>query len=236
VNDVKQVGGVWLPIQEEHMSKWMVDRMRAHPEEIVNGRATYQYHKLVAALKWVKNFRTAIDVGAHCGLWSMHLATRFAALHAFEPVALHRKCFELNVEKSEDRAVVLYDCGLGEEEKDVAFHLTPGSSGDSWVEDKPGDVPIRRLDSYEIADVDFIKLDCEGYELFALRGGEETLVRCRPCVIVEQKPGRAQKYGLAQTEAVGYLQGLGAVLRREIGGDYILSWDKVEPEHEETDV
>ena len=81
------------------------------------------------------------------------------------------------------------------------------------------------LDSFDLQDVDFIKLDCEGYELFALRGAEETLKRCRPCVIVEQKPNRAQRFGLPQTGAVDYLQSLGAKLRAKMAGDYILSFD-----------
>ena len=39
-----------------------------------------------------------------------------------------------------------------------------------------------------------------------------------------QKPGKARKFGLGDTEAVDFLIGLGATLRDEIGGDYILSW------------
>jgi hypothetical protein len=53
------------------------------------------------------------------------------------------------------------------------------------------------------------------------------LKRCKPCVMVEQKPGRAEKFGLARTEAVTYLQSLGAVLRKEMSGDYLLTWDDV---------
>jgi FkbM family methyltransferase len=176
-------------------------------------------------------WRTAIDVGAHCGLWSMHLAKRFVILHAFEPVAAHRACWEANmaVEKEAGRIrgeAVLHACALGEQKGFVRIETAPTSSGDSWV-DGAGDIPLERLDDLLALDtVDFIKLDCEGYELFALRGGEALLKRCRPCVIVEQKPGRAEKFGLPRTGAVDYLQGLGAKLRREMSGDFVLSWDQ----------
>ena len=88
-----------------------------------------------------------------------------------------------------------------------------------------GDIPMRRLDDFNFQDVDFLKIDCEGYELFVLRGATELLKRCRPCIIVEQKPGNAQKFGLQETEAVPYLQSLGAVLRAVKSGDFVMSWD-----------
>lgn len=213
---MQKTGGVWLPAGEVHLVDWMRKR-----NQVVDGKLTYQYHKLEAALGWVTHWRTAVDVGAHCGLWSLHLAKRFEQLHAMEPVAAHRECWHANMEGLGGR---LYPCALGETEGSVSMESAPSSSGDTRVSG-PGDIPLRRLDSYELHDVDFIKLDCEGYELFALRGGEETLKRCRPCVIVEQKPGRGQRFGLPETGAVAYLQSLGATFRKEIGGDFILSWD-----------
>lgn len=223
---MKNYRGLWLPDGETHLTAWMDAR-----GEIVDGKPAYQHHKLQAALGFVKQFRVAVDVGAHCGLWSMHLVKRFGITHAFEPVAEHRACFVKNVghvdlvgEYSGDVPGVLYPYALGEAGGTVAIRTAADSSGDSWV-DGEGDIPLKRLDSFDLGDVDFIKLDCEGYELFALRGGEETLKRCRPCVIVEQKPGRAQKFGLGETDAVAYLQGLGAKLRKVMSGDYILSWD-----------
>jgi FkbM family methyltransferase len=218
IEPIKEVGGVWLPAGEAHLVEWM-----RNVNCRVDGKLTYQYSKLLAALSQVRNWRTAVDVGAHCGLWSMHLVKRFAMVHAFEPVAVHRLCFTRNVPGNAPH--ILYPCALGEKEGMVAIHTAPTSSGDSWVSGK-GDIPLRRLDDFDLDDVDFIKLDCEGYELFALRGGEKMLKRCRPCVIVEQKPGRAQKFGLAETGAVDYLMALGAKLRAETSGDYILSWDE----------
>lgn len=227
--ELKQVGGIWLPATETHMDGWMVTR-----NEKVDGKLTYQYHKLQAAMQHVKNFGAAIDVGAHCGLWSMHLAKLFKNVYSFEPMPLHRKCFDLNVMATlrHEESVALYPLALGDETKLVRFYSTPGSTGDTYVDDK-GDVEVEMvcLDGFfqhgewdAALQIDFMKLDCEGYELFALRGGEEMLKRCKPCIVVEQKPNKAPKYGLGTTDAVAYLKGLGAVLRKEIGGDYIMSW------------
>lgn len=213
--------GIWLPAGELHLTQWMDE-----VNHLVDGKPTYQYSKLEAALGWVRNWRVAVDVGAHCGLWSMHLVKRFSEVHAFEPVQAHRECLMRNIRGADgtDAKLRLHACALGERTGSVSIHTAASSSGDSWVSGD-GPIPMKTLDHYALGNVDFIKLDCEGYELFALRGAEETLRHCRPCVIVEQKPGRARKFGLPEAGAVVYLQGLGAKLRKVISGDYIMSWD-----------
>lgn len=220
--DIKKVGGVWLPQHERHMTEWM-----AKKNVTVDGALTYQYHKLQAAMEYVKNFRVAVDIGAHCGLWSMHLVKRFEYVHAFEPIKVHRQCFGLNVKPGNH---TIYPCALGEEAGTVAIATTNGSSGDTKVVPGGGEYTLKRLDDVLDAGcvdhdkVDFVKVDCEGYEYFALKGGEELLTRCKPCVIVEQKPGYARRYGLTEKGAVAFLESLGATMRKEIGGDFILSW------------
>lgn len=213
---MKQHQGVWLPDGETHLTDWMTKA-----GEIVDGRGTYQIKKLRAALAHVKQFRTALDVGAHCGLWSMQLVKRFEIVHAFEPVAEHRLCFAANLDGN---FAELHPCALGEKDGMISIHTADTSSGDSWV-DGAGDIPMKRLDDFELQDVDFIKIDTEGHELFVLRGGEETIRRCKPCLIVEQKPGHGKHFGIGDTDAIPLLQSWGAKVREVLSGDYILSWD-----------
>lgn len=205
--------GVYLPDGEKHLVDWM-----SRAGEIVDGKGSYQIKKFRAAMDHCERFRVAVDIGGHVGTWSMQLAKQFTYVHAFEPLLAHRQCFHMNVESPNVR---MYAFALGERDGCVNIRSTPTSSGDSWI-DGHGDIPMRRLDEFAIHDVDFIKLDCEGYELFALRGGEETIKRDRPTICVEQKPGRAQKYGLPETGAVTYLESLGYELAEVLSGDYIL--------------
>lgn len=220
---MKEVAGIWLPDHERHLIPFLEDQSKW-----IDGRGSYQRHKLGAAMAEVTGFGRALDIGAHVGLWSMALAERFEAVVAFEPIQLHRRCWMRNVPPV--AALHLLPYLLGEESRvERPLHVTRGSSGDTRVELDCGGGPAAlemRYDALDGADgeVDLVKLDCEGYELFALRGMEAMLRRERPCVIVEQKPGRAQRYGLGEIEAVGYLESLGARLRREISGDFILSW------------
>lgn len=216
-----------MPDGETHLTGWM-----SKSGEMVDGKGTYQIKKLRKALEYCTNYRTAADVGAHVGLWSMQLMKRFAQVHAFEPVPLHYHCLLQNLTDNDfddpggKHSVRTHQFALGEKEQRVRIRTAPTSTGDSWV-DSVGhmhDIKMRTLDSFDLQDVDFIKIDCEGYEKFVLMGGEETIKRCRPCIIVEQKPGHAQRFGLGERDAVAYLLSLGAVMRAEMSGDFILSF------------
>ncbi len=190
---------------------------------IVDGRLTYQYSKYENAIKWTKNRLHAVDVGAHIGMWAYWLARDFLNVDAFEPVPEHRECFHKNVTADH---VHLHYCALGALPGKVFLkNFTPDASGDTGISADDG-IPadMRRLDDFGMNDVSFIKIDCEGYELHVLKGAEDTLRRCKPCVIVEQKP-RVDRYGLTPKDGVMYLESLGAKLRAALAGDYILSWD-----------
>jgi hypothetical protein len=108
----------------------------------------------------------------------------------------------------------------------LAFN--PDSTGDTHVDDEHGDVVAMMvpLDSFLFEHVSFVKIDCEGYEVNVIDGARETLLKCRPCVIVEQKPHvMSRNYGKAQADAVALLRSLGARQREVISGDYIMAWD-----------
>jgi FkbM family methyltransferase len=57
------------------------------------------------------------------------------------------------------------------------------------------EVPARTIDSYNFQEVDAIKIDVEGSELFVIEGSRETIDRCRPSVQVEIVPKQCQQYG-----------------------------------------
>jgi hypothetical protein len=79
------------------------------------------------------------------------------------------------------------------------------------------------LDSLALDEVDFMKLDTEGYEENILRGAVETIKRCRPVIIVEQKRDMAEaRFGLRPRGAVTFLESLGYKLVKEMSGDYIM--------------
>lgn len=213
---MKQVRGFWLPANEEHL----VPFLESGP--MFAGGPTYQAHKWQKALTLFDGRRHFVDVGAHCGLWSRPLASLFAKVTAFEPLQAHRDCFVRNVALPH---VTLHPFALGDKPNVASMRSVADSTGDSSIAaDGDMEVEVRTLDIFALTDVDFIKIDCEGYEAFVIRGGEETIRRDRPCVIVEQKRQHASKYGEEPLAAVKLLQGWGAKVAFEIAGDYCLTW------------
>jgi FkbM family methyltransferase len=208
--------GWFWPDREHHMNAWV-----ANPKNrmIINGRPAYQGKKQTALIDLCANFRTAIDVGSHIGMWTYNLAVAFDVVRCFEPMAEHRSCFARNVEAEN---VILYPLALGDRSAMVGMKTNETSTGDTYVQGD-GDTQMEMLDSFEFQGVDCIKIDAEGFEENILRGGVETIKRCRPVICVEQKRDMACKFGLEPLGAVRFLESLGYVVVREIGGDYLLS-------------
>ena len=210
---MKEFGGWWFPDHEVHLIDWL-----KKAGQKIDGRLAYQHKKWEAAISNCNSFRTAIDCGCHIGTWSFYLAKRFETVQAFEPVAEHRACFERNVTA---KNVTLHPIALGATRDSVAMRVTPRSSGDSWVSGA-GEVAMEPLDAFGFADVSLMKLDTEGFEENVLRGGIETIRRCRPVVCVEQKREMSLKFGLKKLGAVDLLQREGYRVAQELSGDFIM--------------
>jgi FkbM family methyltransferase len=211
---VKLAGGWWFTDEEAHFPAWIENK-----NQLIDGRLAYQGHKLMPSLEYCRQFRTAVDVGGHVGTFSFYLAKRFERVHSFEPVARFRECFVRNVEA---KNVELHPLALGAAPAMVGMHIVPEDTGGTYVSGV-GDVQMVTLDSLGLEDVDYLKIDCEGAEEAVILGGMETIKRCRPVCMVEQKQKiMGRNYGTAGTPAVDRLVELGARVVREISGDFIL--------------
>jgi hypothetical protein len=80
------------------------------------------------------------------------------------------------------------------------------------------------MDSLGLDDIDFIKIDTEGYEEAVLQGAEHTVLRDRPTIIVEQKRDMAKaRFGFRPLGAVELLKSWGYRVVDEISGDFIMT-------------
>jgi FkbM family methyltransferase len=204
-----------LPASDRHFSKYLSTAPK------IEGRRMYQAQHIQQSVQFCTARRTALDVGGHVGFWSYYLATAFAKVHAFEPNELFAQCFERNVRA---KKVTLHRVALGETERKIALEVDPENTGATHVRPgAEGEIPMRRLDSFGFDEVDFIKIDVEGFELQVLEGARDTLARCRPVVIVEQKEF-ASRYGTGQYAAAELLQALGAVVLAQVVKDLVFGW------------
>ncbi len=235
----KLVGGIWMPATETHMIEVMTGKGRFE----VEGKLTYQYRKLRAALDRLPldRRRRAIDIGGHVGLWSMWLVRHFKRLEAFEPIPLHADLFEQNVNMDlHGVRCTLNRMAVGATSGIVRMQVPDETTGNSHVAingqhpgtrlvEHPdrmheyGEIEMRSLDSFEFTEVDFIKIDVEGFEKAVVLGAEQTIRACRPLMVVEQK-GNDSVYGDKPEAAVKLLQKWGMKPLQVMSGDWILDW------------
>jgi hypothetical protein len=76
--------------------------------------------------------------------------------------------------------------GLGDTESTAKFAQPLNQK----LQRAPGDIKIKTLDSYELTDVDFIKIDVDGYEDLLLQGSQETLAINNPVINIEMKSSK----------------------------------------------
>jgi FkbM family methyltransferase len=186
--------------------------------------AEYQVDVRLRSIELCNTKNVALDVGANVGLWSRDLVKSFNHVIAFEPVAIFRECLETNVkgDNFEVRPIA-----LGDQDTTGNMIITEDNSGHSHLDPNTmgtGDVQVVRLDKLNFNEVNYIKVDCEGYEFRVLQGAEETIKRCKPIVVIEQKSHDAYSKQYGQFAAVGLLESWGMVKLDQVRDDWIMGW------------
>jgi FkbM family methyltransferase len=152
---------------------------------------TYQQEALDTAFKYVKKFDVAIDAGANIGLQSVRLAQKFNHVHSFEPTSVNYDCLINNAKNFSN--IQVYKTGLGEREESAiiklpteskncgAFSIVDFNNNEDSVFTE--NIEILPLDKFQLSP-DFIKIDTQGFELFILKGAENTL-KNKPVLLLE---------------------------------------------------
>ncbi|HEV2692300.1 MAG TPA: FkbM family methyltransferase [Verrucomicrobiae bacterium] len=146
--------------------------------------------------------KTTLDIGANDGTYSMYLCRFAAQLVCFEPLpwlgdSMKKKfCDTQNVR--------IESCALGSKNETATIRIpvTKGRrydtrsslagnfdgqliNGEKVLEVKDLSVAVKTLDGFQLNNVGFIKMDVEGFELEAIKGGRETILRNRPTMFIE---------------------------------------------------
>ena len=171
----------------------------------------------------VRPGQQVLDIGANWGLFTARLGKLVGPtghVEAFEPLPVHAAT--LHAVAARLPAVDVHMTALSDHEgqADLVIPVQDGEPMtalahlDAPAPAAPGErrvpVPVRTLDAVLGDDhppVDLVKCDVEGHELEVLRGGERTLRRGRPALVLEIEERHRPQGGVA--EVFDYLRGLG---------------------------
>jgi FkbM family methyltransferase len=148
---------------------------------------------------------TALDIGANVGFWTVALGKRLrdlrGMLFAFEPVPANFARLEENVDLNDlGSTVCCMQAALGEEEGSLELavdHRNGAVTGNAVVVRGGVGNYMKATDQAQVARLDrvaeelnvtrcrFMKIDIEGAEAMAFRGGMNFLRSCRPIIFGE---------------------------------------------------
>ena len=158
-----------------------------------------------ASLKYVSSYRNALDIGSNIGQWTRPLSKLFDTVICFEPNPNFRECFDKNITESN---VVLHPYALSSHQHTAQQGKTDTHLNDKIGDTEPrdGDIECRSLDSFKFTDIDYVKIDVDGFEVPLLEGAKQTLTVNAPVINIEMK---RRKRPLTTRRATKILNDLG---------------------------
>lgn len=238
---------------------WFQHRLGRRGAEDMLGPA-YEDSIARVAERVIRRGDVVVDGGCNRGLHTMrfaHLAGPSGLVLAVDPVeevlAANRRWFENTGGRGGVRWVA---AGLSHSDGAARFHVARDDAARSSLhyrhegldyEDRT--VPLATLDTLLPTErIAFLKLDTEGAEFDALRGGQAVLARSRcPLVFENGRAWAAHVFGYDREAFFGFFAGLGHVLHDGFGhpfcpedwqdedaGWYFWSWPEDWPRQDET--
>jgi FkbM family methyltransferase len=141
-------------------------------------------------IDWCKQFcnkdKNILDIGAHSGTYTISLAEYCNKVYAFEPqkMTFYSLCGSVALSNIKNANCLNYGLGTAEQVGIQKLNIVSLDGGGSTlhIDNQTSilyteDVEIRTLDSFNIDNISFIKMDVENNELQVLLASEDTLRR-----------------------------------------------------------
>tara|TARA_B110000208_G_scaffold191711_2_gene259723 strand:- start:3347 stop:4123 length:777 start_codon:yes stop_codon:yes gene_type:complete len=151
---------------------------------------------------WMHNYfkkysdknKICLDIGANIGTHSIILSNYFLKVYSFEPQIDNYNILLKNIKINNCKNIISFNKGLSNKEANLKMKCFDknkknniGAIGISKDIDKGCEsIKTITLDSLNINNINFIKIDIEGHEYQAFLGGLKTLKKNKPTIIFEE--------------------------------------------------
>ncbi len=200
--------GMVLPILQGRLrgTKWIVGA-----GEHGYWLGSYELNKRLAFERLVEPGSVVYDIGANVGYFSL-LASVLAGpkgqVTAFEPLPRNIRYLMRHVQINHLENVRVIEAAVSDHDGDAAFNLGPSSAMGHLASE--GELKVRMvsldvlLAEGQLDPPDVIKLDVEGAEYAALRGGQSLLEAHRPLLFLDTHDRKAHHFTVALLSELGY--------------------------------
>lgn len=213
---IKTDKDIYVLVDDTHLSRWVAE----------HGRLDIAVPQIAGYAHLIPGGGTVVDAGAAIGDHTLTYAQKVhmtGHVFAFEPHPLAFECLKRNMASFPN--VHCEKKALSNQLGDGGLSLE-ANAGASFIDGlaeahKNAKIEFTLLDSYasKFGRLDFIHLDCEGYEFYALSGAREVIIKFRPAIVLEVNHHCLARYGLGESD-----------LRRMIESlNY--DWSETHPDH-----
>jgi len=134
-------------------------------------------------LKYLTGTKAVVTAGGNQGLYTRLYSNIFDFVYSFEPDAKNFHYLVLNNQKDN---VFKFNCALGDKPESVMMHRPHDTNtGMHYIVPKKGVIPQITLDSFHFEELNLLQLDVENYELRALVGAQQTIIKHKPVIALE---------------------------------------------------
>ena len=200
--ELKNGRTVGLIETDSHICHWIIQE----------GRLDHDRNVLPLLDPYIHKGFTVVDVGSFVGDHTEYYAERVGrtgSVYAFEPNPIALECLEFNMKIHPNVAVL----GVGASDHEHTISLSPQTNTGATYAIEGDEIKCITIDSLDLPECHFIKIDCEGMELSVLKGAENTVAKFRPTMLIEINNGALNRQSVSVSYVFGWLSSHGYTYR-----------------------
>ena len=182
----------------------------------LKSNSVFEPEETSLCLKLIKKGDVCIDIGANIGYYSVmfsKLVDNNGMVLCFEPDSENYRLLKKNCQKYIKQGTTkVYKVALSDKKNELPLYKSKDNHGMHRLYEsvcctsEHEIVSVNVGDSFDIDDVNFIKIDIEGYELSAIRGFRNTIKRSEDIkILTEFSPLSIREAGLSVVEYIDFL-------------------------------